>query len=148
MQGTAQHGLEKGHCGPAETCSQRQELAAWWPSHLAEPSLPINYATLSSQEKLEADELYRQRLLFYYYHIFNGHYNKLHLEALRDPLFTPRQHLVDRAGRQWNGNLITLKGALTRMVEYWPHLPDTKGYNCPVQFSSSELKDFYDQEQT
>ncbi|KAL2835767.1 kinase-like domain-containing protein [Aspergillus pseudodeflectus] len=118
------------------------------PSHLAEPSLPMNYATLSSQEKLEADELHRRRLLFYYYRIFNGHYNKLHLEALRDPILAPRQHLVDRAGRQWNGNLISLKGALTRMVEYWPHLPDTKGRHCPVQFSSDELDDFHDQEQT
>jgi hypothetical protein len=118
------------------------------PSHLAEPSLPMNYATLSSQEKLEADELHRRRLLFYYYRIFNGHYNKLHLEALRDPILAPRQHLVDRAGRQWNGNLISLKGALTRMVEYWLHLRDTKGRHCPVQFSSDELDDFHDQEQT
>ncbi|KAI9370282.1 kinase-like domain-containing protein [Aspergillus egyptiacus] len=118
------------------------------PSHLAEPSLPIEYATLFSQEKLEADELHRRRLLSYYYCIFNGHYNKLHLEALRDPILAPRQHLVNRAGRQWNGNLITLKGALTRMVEYWPHLQDTEGRQCPVQFARDELDDFHEQEQT
>lgn len=108
----------------------------------------MNYATLSSQEKLEADEVYQRRLLLYYYCIFNGHYNKLHLKALRDPILAPRQHLINRAGRQWNGNLITLKGALTWMVECWSHSPDTKGHHCPVQFASDELDDFHDQEQT
>lgn len=116
--------------------------------NLTEPSLPSDYATLSSEETIEADELYRRRLLHYYYHIFNGHYNKLHLEVLRDPILLPRQHLVSRAGSQWNGNLFTLKGALTRMVEYWPHLPDTKGKRCPVQFAEDELQDFHNQEQT
>ncbi|PYH34250.1 phosphotransferase enzyme family protein [Aspergillus neoniger CBS 115656] len=97
---------------------------------LREPSLPSNYVALSSQVKAEADELYRRRLLSYYYHIFNGHYNKPHLEALRDPTLLPRQHLVDRAGRQWSGNLVTLKGALVRM------------------FSAEELNDSHDEEQT
>ncbi|RHZ59237.1 hypothetical protein CDV55_106708 [Aspergillus turcosus] len=114
---------------------------------LKEPSLPLEYKTLSAQEKAEADELYRRRLLFYYYRIFNGHLNKPHLEALRDPILLPRQHLVDRAGRQWNGNLMTLKGALVRMVEYWLHLPDTKGLLCPVQFTGAELDGFHEQEQ-
>ncbi|GLA63040.1 phosphotransferase enzyme [Aspergillus tubingensis] len=115
---------------------------------LKEPSLPSNYVALSSQEKAEADELYRRRLLSYYYRIFNGHHNKPHLEALRDPILLPRQHLVDGAGRQWSGNLVTLKGTLVRMVEYWPHLPDTEGKHCPVKFSAGELNDFHDEEQT
>jgi hypothetical protein len=114
---------------------------------LKEPSLPSDYESLSAQEKAEAGELYRRRLLFYYYLIFNGHLNKPHLEALRDPILLPRQHLVDRAGRQWNGNLMTLKGALAHMIEYWPHLPDTKGLSCPVQFTDAELEGFQEQEQ-
>ncbi|GFF30235.1 hypothetical protein IFM58399_02517, partial [Aspergillus lentulus] len=114
---------------------------------LKEPSLPSDYESLSAQEKAEAGELYRRRLLFYYYRIFNGHLNKPHLEALRDPILLPRQHLVDRAGRQWNGNLMTLKGALVRMTDYWPHLPDTKGLPCPVRFTEAELDGFHEQEQ-
>ncbi|GAQ07502.1 hypothetical protein ALT_4823 [Aspergillus lentulus] len=114
---------------------------------LKEPSLPSDYESLSAQGKAEAGELYRRRLLFYYYRIFNGHLNKPHLEALRDPILLPRQHLVDRAGRQWNGNLMTLKGALVRMTEYWPHLPDTKGLPCPVRFTEAELDGFHEQEQ-
>jgi len=81
--------------------------------NLKEPSLPLDYETLSAEEKAEADELRRRRLLFDYYRIFNGHPNKPHLEALRDPILLPRQHLVDRAGRQWSGNLKTLKGSIS-----------------------------------
>lgn len=33
------------------------------------------------------------------------------------------------------------------MIEYWPHLPDTKGLLCPVQFTGSELDGFHEQEQ-
>ncbi|KKK20164.1 hypothetical protein ARAM_007645 [Aspergillus rambellii] len=116
-------------------------------SNLKEPSLPLEYETLTGKEKAEADELYKRRLLSYYYRIFNGHFNKPHLEALRDPILLPRQHLVDRAGRQWSGNLMTLKGALLRMINYWPYLPDTKGVSCPVQFTESEVTGFNEEEQ-
>ncbi|KAL3496588.1 hypothetical protein BJX62DRAFT_221908 [Aspergillus germanicus] len=105
------------------------------PLKLEQPSLPSDIETLSDEAKLET--LYHRRLLFYYYRIY----------ALRDPLLRPRQHLVDRAGRQWTGNLLTLKGALIRMAEYWPHLPDTAGVSCPVQFSEAELAEFYEQEE-
>ncbi|PKX97902.1 uncharacterized protein P174DRAFT_426260 [Aspergillus novofumigatus IBT 16806] len=141
-------------------CNGRAASAGCWPfprafenpdpeqtPELNEPSLPLDYESLSAHEKAEADILYRRRLLFYYYRIFNGHFNKAHLEALRDPILLPRQHLVDRAGRQWNGNPMTLKRALVRTVEYWPHLPDTKGLSCPVQFTGAELEGFHEQEQ-
>ncbi|KAJ5799715.1 kinase-like protein [Penicillium psychrosexuale] len=114
--------------------------------HLEEPSLPPEYETLPADKKVEADELQRRRLISYYYRIFNGHLNKAHLEALRDPILLPRQHLVDRAGRQWSGNLMTLKGALVRMADYWPHLSDIEGIPCPVRFTDAELDGFYEQE--
>lgn len=116
------------------------------PPNLEEPSLPEDYGTLSAEAKAEADELYRRRLLFHYYRIFNGGLNKPHLNALRDPLLRPRQHLIEWAGRQWSGNLITLKGALMRMVQYWPHL-QTNGLPCPVHFTDDELDGFFEQEQ-
>ncbi|KAL2829052.1 hypothetical protein BJY01DRAFT_240782 [Aspergillus pseudoustus] len=96
--------------------------------------------------RFNAKELYRRCLLFHYYRIFNGHLNEPRLETLRDPILFPHQHLVDRAGRQWTGNLLTLKGALIRMAEYWPRLPDTAGTPCPVQFSDSEGAGFSEQE--
>lgn len=114
--------------------------------HFEEPSLPPEYETLPADKKFEADELQRRRLISYYYRIFNGHLNKAHLEALRDPILFPRQHLVDRAGKQWSGNLMTLKGALVLMADYWPHLSDI-GIPYPVRFTDAELDGFYEQEQ-
>ncbi|OJJ49034.1 hypothetical protein ASPZODRAFT_13771 [Penicilliopsis zonata CBS 506.65] len=114
---------------------------------LKEPALPAHYETMPVEEKDAADELYRRRLLFYYYRIFIGHLNKAHLACLRDPILFPRQHLVDRAGRQWNGNTMTLKGALLRIIEYWPYLADTAGVSCPVQFPETEVDGFHEQEQ-
>lgn len=42
---------------------------------------------------------------------------------------------------------MTLKGALVRMVEYWPHLPHTNGISCPIQFTDAELNGFFGREQ-
>lgn len=114
---------------------------------LEEPKLPSGYDSLSADRRAEADELYRRQTLFHYYRIFNGLHNKLHLDALRDPLLHPRKHLVDRAGRQWSGNLITLMGALVRMTEYWSLLPDAKGIDCPVKFDQDELETFHKNEE-
>lgn len=114
---------------------------------LEEPKLPPEYETLSVDEKAEADELYRRQTLFHYYRIFNGVLNKPHLAALRDPLLHPRKHLVDRAGRQWSGNVIPLMGALVRMTKYWSLLPDTEGIPCPVNFGTDELKTFHKNEE-
>lgn len=50
--------------------------------NLKEPSLPPNYETLTAEDKAQAEELYRRRLLFYYHRIFNGHLNKPHCQAL------------------------------------------------------------------
>lgn len=117
------------------------------PSNLEEPKLPSNYDSLIVSEKAEADELYRRQLLFYYYRVSNGVYNKPHLNALRDPLLHPRKHLVDRADRQWTGNLITLMGAVVRMTQYWSFLPDTKDVPCPVEFKPEELESFHKNEE-
>lgn len=90
--------------------------------------------------------MYCRLLLFYYYRVLTGVYNKPHLRALQDPLLNPRKHLVERAGRQWTGNTITLKGALVRMVDYWAHLPGTAGIDCPVKFEEQEREEFLKQE--
>lgn len=33
------------------------------------------------------------------------------------------------------------------MVDYWPHLPGTKGILCPVKFTDAEIDGFSEQEQ-
>lgn len=112
------------------------------PSDIQEPHLPDDIASLSSAEQSIAHELHRRRLAFYYYHIFNGHVNKPHIDAMRDPLLFGRQLLVDQASRQWSGNLDTLKGAIVRATQYWSHLPDTDGVMCPIHFDEAELQSF------
>ena len=115
------------------------------PKGLEKPSLPDNYQLLNPEEKSQAEELHRRRMLFYLYMVFNRNDNKPHLAALRDPLQALRQHLVDRAGRQWSGNTITLKGALVRIVANWNGLlvGTSKKIGCPVNFAPDDEEEFY-----
>lgn len=92
------------------------------PKDYAAPTLAEDYASLDPEEKEYADELHRRRMLFYRYMIFNGKDNKDHLAALRAPLLAQRQHLIERAGRPWTGNTVTLQGALMRVVDRWSSL--------------------------
>ncbi|EAT88561.1 hypothetical protein HBH56_242210 [Parastagonospora nodorum] len=136
---------------------QPQLLAAGYPRafenpddelspELVEPQLPEDLASLPAEEKVVARELYRRRLLFFGYRVLNGHFNQHHITALRDPLLLGRQMLVDRAGRQWEGNLITLKGAIIRAAEFWEHLPDVDDIKCPIRFDQTELDEFAENE--
>ncbi|PWY88005.1 phosphotransferase enzyme family protein [Aspergillus sclerotioniger CBS 115572] len=112
------------------------------PTGLIPPKYPPGYDTMSLEQRSQVDELIRRQSLFYLYRVFNGGLNKLHLEALRDPLILQRQHLVNCAGRQWSGNLMTLRGALMRMRDLWPHLPGKNvPLECPIGFSAQEIRD-------
>ena len=71
--------------------------------------------------------------------IFNAKDNKPHLDALRYPALMLCQYSVDRAGRQWNGNTITLKGALVRLVDNWDQV--AHGIPCPVHFDADDRGD-------
>ncbi|KAG5304196.1 phosphotransferase enzyme family protein [Histoplasma capsulatum G186AR] len=117
------------------------------PETLEAPKPPEGYDSLDSEIKSRVDELLRRQRLFYFYRVFNGAKNKLHLSAFYDPLLLPRQHLVEYAGRQWNGNLMTLRGALIRIHEYWSLLP-TKIEKCPIDFPEAELKKHFEEEPT
>ncbi|KKZ62082.1 hypothetical protein EMCG_03445 [[Emmonsia] crescens] len=108
------------------------------PETLEPPEPPEEYATLDPAEKAEVDELLRRRHLYYLYRVFNGARNKQHLSACADPVLLPRQHLIDCAGRQWMGNLMTLRGALIRMREFWHLLPADK--ECPISFTEEEVQ--------
>ena len=110
------------------------------PRGLKKPTLPENYGQLSSEEKTQADELYRRRILYHLYHVFTGVYNRLHKEALYEPFRQPRQYLVDRAGRQWSGNLVSLRGSLIHLVQNWHWLGHPKDVQCPIAFTDAEIE--------
>ncbi|KAK2813972.1 hypothetical protein FQN50_000376 [Emmonsiellopsis sp. PD_5] len=119
------------------------------PSDYAKPQLPADYETLGPHEKSQADELHRRRMLFYWYMIFNTKDNKPHFNALRYPFLMLIQHLVDRAGRPWTGNTVTLKGALLRVVNSWDALMSTRSDEkvpCPVHFQADDVREFYELE--
>ncbi|KAJ5575573.1 serine/threonine protein kinase [Penicillium sp. DV-2018c] len=117
------------------------------PTGLDPPKYPEGYDTISPQDKAQVDEFIRRQSLFYLYRVFNGGLNKLHLKALQDPLILSRQHLVDFAGRQWSGNLMTLRGALMRMRDIWLHLPGKDDdLECPIGFSEQEIRELTENE--
>jgi hypothetical protein len=117
------------------------------PETLEAPKHPEGYDSLDPKNKSDVDELLRRRHLYYLYRVFNGARNNSHLIACADPLLLPRQHLVDYVGRQWSGNLITLRGALMRMCDYWPLL-QTDVKKCPIHFTEAELKEHSEDEPT
>lgn len=118
------------------------------PKDYAKPTLPEDYESLDPNEKSQADELYRRRMLFYWYMIFNAKDNKTHFNALRYPMLMLIQHLVDRAGRPWTGNIVSLKGALLRVINSWDALMSSRSQKaaCPVHFAQDDEKDFYELE--
>ena len=116
------------------------------PKDLKQPYLPTNYSALPSNEKSLADDLHRRRMLFWLYIVFTGNYNPDHLAVLRLPMLYLRQELVDRAGRPWNGNFMTLKGLLIRAVQHWGQLALNLG-GCPIQFSDTEKEEFFNVEE-
>ncbi|RAL11729.1 uncharacterized protein BO97DRAFT_470893 [Aspergillus homomorphus CBS 101889] len=102
------------------------------PKNLEKPSLPDIYDSLNPEEKL---------MLMTFID------NKPHLAALRHPLMPHRQHAVERAGRQWSGNVITLKGTLVRLndwfqatilLDHWRSLLDDLGHDGWVRHESFE----------
>ncbi|KAK2744259.1 Phosphotransferase enzyme [Myotisia sp. PD_48] len=107
---------------------------------LKDPSLIPEYNTLGSEEKQEVDEIFRRQILNHYYGAFTCELNRPHVDALKDPLLRPRQHLVDRAGRQWNGNILVLKGALPGDVEEFEKQEEILfGLNATVEHWRAQL---------
>ena len=107
---------------------------------LKKPALPEEYASLNKDEKPLVDDLHRRRMLYYLYYIFTGKINRDHLNLLRNPLLPLIQELVDRAGRPWSGNYVTLKSLLMKVTEYWTEIAG-KDIQCPIRFSDAHVRD-------
>ncbi|EEP80854.1 predicted protein [Uncinocarpus reesii 1704] len=120
------------------------------PQTLEKPVLPDDYDSLSAEEKSQVDELHRRRVLFYIYMVFTGGLNERHLSGMRDPRVLLTQHLVERAEKQWSGDIFSLKGALIRIAENWDYfsasLPEP--VQCPIAFTKAEIDMHYEREPT
>ncbi|EEH41093.2 phosphotransferase enzyme family protein [Paracoccidioides lutzii Pb01] len=105
------------------------------------PQPPDGYESLDPEAKAQVDELLRRRYLYYFYDVFNRAKNHIHMISCANSLLEPRKQLVDYAGRQWNGSLISLRGALIQMCEWWALLQERSWETCPITFTAAEVKE-------
>ncbi|KAL5522368.1 hypothetical protein ACEPAG_8384 [Sanghuangporus baumii] len=104
------------------------------------PSLPENFGELDETERSEAEEVYRRRLVHYHYVKNTEECNKLHYDAMTDPMCVLRSRLFDYAGNPWEGETLELKTALIRATERWETLT-REGVPCPVVFDSEDVSE-------
>jgi hypothetical protein len=99
---------------------------------LIPPSLPANMDELDQSEQNHAMGLYHRRLVHF-------QYDKLHHDALSDPVSMFIYHLFDQAGAPWEGETHALKTTLIEATEIWGRLTG-KGVPCPVVFGPEDLR--------
>jgi len=98
------------------------------------PSLPANM-----DEQSHAMGVYHRRLVHFHYVKNTEEYNKLHHDALSDPVSMFICHLFDQAGAPWEGETHALKTMLIEATEIWGKLTG-EGVPCPVAFEPEDLR--------
>ena len=106
---------------------------------LIPPSLPANMDELDQSEQSHAMGLYHRRLLHFHYVKNTEESNKLHHDALSDPVSMFICRLFDRAGAPWEGETHALKATLIEATEMWEKLT-REGVPCPVVFEPEDLR--------
>jgi hypothetical protein len=102
--------------------------------------LPPDYTSLEDgPQKDLAQYTYIQRLAYHLYTAATGVYNPVHFQALRRPYLPIRRDLVKQAGYPWDGELLTLRGALINITQLWQHLTANSSLPCPVRFTDDEI---------
>jgi len=99
------------------------------------PSPPENLDDLDENEQSEEMELY---LVHYHYIKSTEKYNKLHYEALADPIGLFRRGLFHLASDMWDGETFALKVALIDATQNWETLTGG-GVPCPVVFDPDDV---------
>ncbi|OCB84911.1 hypothetical protein A7U60_g8133 [Sanghuangporus baumii] len=106
---------------------------------LIPPSLPANMDELDQSEQSHAMGLYHCRLVHFHYVKNTEEYNKLHHDALSDPVSMFIYRLFDQAGAPWEGETHALKATLIEATEIWGRLTG-EGVPCPVVFEPDDLR--------
>ena len=106
---------------------------------LTPPSLPANMDELDQSEQSHAMGLYHRRLVHLHYVMSTEQYNKLHHDALSDPVSMFTYRLFDQAGAPWEGETHALKTALIEATEIWGRLTG-EGVPCPIAFEPEDLR--------
>lgn len=105
---------------------------------LIPPSLPANMDELDQSEQSHAMGLYHRRLVHFHYVKNTEEYNKLHHDALSDPVSMFICRLFNQAGAPWEGEAHALKTTLIEATEIWEMLTG-EGVPCPVAFEPEDL---------
>ncbi|TBU29340.1 protein kinase subdomain-containing protein PKL/CAK/Fmp29 [Dichomitus squalens] len=108
--------------------------------YMTQPSLPKDFDDLSESKKSGAKEVYRRRLVHYYYVKNTVEYNKVHHAALKDPMGTLRRRLFGHASDPWEGETLALKVDLIEATENWETLTGG-GAPCPVAFEAEDVRE-------
>ncbi|KAI0749858.1 hypothetical protein C8Q80DRAFT_1119995 [Daedaleopsis nitida] len=107
---------------------------------LTPPSLPENAEELDESELMGAIGLYHSRLVHFHYAKNTEEHNKLHHDALSDPVSTFIHQLFERAGTPWEGETHDLKALLIEAAtETWGKLAAT-GMPCSVAFEPEDVR--------
>jgi len=106
---------------------------------LIPPSLPANMDELDQSEQSHALELYHSRLVHFHYVKNTEEYNKLHHDALSDPVSMFIFRLFNQAGAPWEGETHALKATLIEATEMWGRLAG-EGVPCPVVFEPEDIR--------
>ena len=105
---------------------------------LIPPSLPANMDELDQSEQSHEMGLYHNRLVHFHYVKNTEKYNKLHHDALSDPLSMFIFRLFDQAGAPWEGEIHALKTTLIQATKIWRKLMG-EGVPCPIAFEPEDL---------
>ena len=106
---------------------------------LIPPSLPVNADELDQSEQSDAMGLYHRRLVHFHYVKNTKEYNKLHHDAMWDPVSMFIRRLFYHAGAPWEGETHALKATLIEATEIWERLTG-EGVPCPVVFEPEDLR--------
>ncbi|KAI0793924.1 kinase-like domain-containing protein [Fomes fomentarius] len=106
---------------------------------LIPPSLPANIDELDQYEQSRTMGLYHRRLVHFHYVKNTEQYNKLHHDALSDPVSMLIYRLFDQAGAPWEGETHALKTTLIEATEIWGRLMG-EGVPCPVAFEPEDVR--------
>ena len=106
---------------------------------LVAPRLP-DYTNLEDgPQKDLVQYTYIQQLAYHLYTAATGACNPVHFRALKRPYLPIRRDLVKQAGYPWDGELLSLRGALINITQLWQHLTDDSSLPCPVRFTDDEI---------
>ncbi|KAI0072589.1 protein kinase subdomain-containing protein PKL/CAK/Fmp29 [Panus rudis PR-1116 ss-1] len=103
------------------------------------PSMPENSHDLSEERREYTVDLYRQRLVHYYYLQNTVECNVFHFAALREPLGDLRRRLFTCADDMWEGETLDLKVALIHATKNWEELAG-KDVPCPIAFDDEDVQ--------